>query len=116
MVGEAQKIYGLYMAQVINSNMRVQIQSTVNGDSDGVGAGGAPAAPSPQRTFTGTLKLTSELRIQQNSVPKLILQILLAVVCVCAMLASYFLGNTRDVTYHNPCTLAGVVSMLVDGG
>lgn len=91
LVDRTTHLYRKYMAQLINSDMRT-----------------APLYPNP--TYNATLAVPTP-RLKQNNPSKLTLQILLAVMFVCASLA-YWLTDMRHTLPHNPHTLAGSMSLL----
>jgi len=84
------------MAQMINSFMRT------NESSD--------STSSPQQV-SATIFNTNRLRIKQNNISKIILQLLLAGMLVC-FLGSNALMDMRSTLPHNPITLAGPMSLL----
>lgn len=89
-------LYQKYMAQAISLNMRtINNSETLN------------------ETFNATLSGATTLRLKQNAGPKLALQILLGVMTVCGS-AAYFFTDMRHTLPHNPCTIAGRMSLLAD--
>ncbi|ERF74794.1 hypothetical protein EPUS_03178 [Endocarpon pusillum Z07020] len=68
----------------------------------------APLQPNPIYNATIALPTT---RLKMNNGSKVTLQILLAVMFVCGSLA-YLLTDMRRTLPHNPCTLAGSMSLL----
>jgi Protein of unknown function (DUF3433) len=91
-----QHMYRKYMALLIHTSMRQAIPSN--------------ASSSPP-TYSGHLLDPSARRLIQNSAPKLALQIMLAVMLLLAA-AAYVFTPMRNVLPHNPCTIAGVMTLL----
>lgn len=89
-----QGLYRRYMAQVANTKMRVPLAA--NGDPE---------------TYTATWINTNRGVLRQDWRSKLALQILLAVMFVCGV-ASYLLIDTEEVLPHDPCSIAGLASLL----
>ncbi|KKZ68312.1 hypothetical protein EMCG_05987 [[Emmonsia] crescens] len=105
--------YKLYMAQIVNLTLRKAIrtpetkqrrQADDNDDSDG-----GSATTSPQN-FTGTLH-TATPRLKSNFGPKLALQLILAAMVILGCLA-VFMMRLRETLPHNPCSIAGTMSLL----
>lgn len=84
------------MAQVIDSNLRQPIQETGNGEAN---------------RFNGTITVSNQLRLKQNNTSKIVLQALLATMLVCGI-AVYALRDMGSTLQHNPCSIAGVMSLL----
>ncbi|RDW63409.1 hypothetical protein BP6252_10954 [Coleophoma cylindrospora] len=93
-----QKFYRRYMAQYISANMRVPKGTKKRAIND---AGGI------QGSFTPDIGVP---RMVQNRTPKLILQILLAVMFVCGTFAC--LGKNHKLVLWNPCSIAGVMVLF----
>ena len=94
----ANRLYGRYMAQVLSQNMRTTV-----------------ADPNqPLTTFPATLTRSTE-RLQQNRNPKIALQTMLAFMVLCALgVWLLFARDVREVLPHNPCSIAGTMSLLAD--
>jgi hypothetical protein len=88
-----QGFYRRYMAQAISANMRVS----------------APSA-SPE-IYTGTWQDPNSWRIKQNVGSKIAIQVFLGIMFVCGVLA-YVLVKMRHMLPHDPCSIAGVCSLL----
>jgi hypothetical protein len=88
-----QGFYRRYMAQAISANMRVS----------------APSA-SPE-IYTGTWQDPNSWRIKQNVGSKIVIQVFLGIMFVCGALA-YILVKMRHTLPHDPCSIAGVCSLL----
>jgi hypothetical protein len=88
-----QGFYRRYMAQAISANMRVS----------------APSA-SPE-IYTGTWQDPNGWRIKQNVGSKIAIQVFLGIMFVCGALA-YILVKMRHMLPHDPCSIAGVCSLL----
>lgn len=86
--------YRRYMAQVANKKMRVPI-----------------ATNTPPEIYTGTWMNTNRGVLRQDRRSKLALQIILAVMFTCGI-ASYILIDTGEVLPHDPCSIAGLASLL----
>jgi hypothetical protein len=84
------------MAQAISLNMRRPF-------------GGASSSPT---YLDATCADTStQFRLKQNFLPKVILQCMLGQMFLCGA-AAYWLTNMRRVLPHNPCSIAGVATLL----
>ena len=96
----ANRLYGRYMAQVLSQNMRTTV-----------------ADPSqPLTTFPATLTSPTQ-RLQQNRNPKIALQAMLAFMVLCALgVWLLFARDVKEVLPHNPCSIAGTMSLLADSG
>lgn len=94
LVDAIQSMYRRYMAQVANTKMRVPI-----------------AAGTSPETYTATWTNSQRGVLRQNWRSKLELQILLAVMFVCGI-ASYLITDTKEVLPHDPCSIAGLASLL----
>lgn len=89
-----QSVYRRYMAQVASAKMRVP-------------AGAASA----QERYTATWENPKRGVLRQSNGSKLVLQVLLAVMFVCGV-AAYLLVETGEVLPHDPCSIAGLASLL----
>jgi hypothetical protein len=89
-------LYGQYMAQAISVNMR--------------NTSGVPVNASQE--IKDALAYHTAYRLTQNKVSKIILQALLSIITICNLLAWFFSGNTKDLLYHNPCSIAGTASLI----
>ncbi|KAI9881166.1 MAG: hypothetical protein M1830_007144 [Pleopsidium flavum] len=100
----ANRIYGQYIAQAISANMRTTVPP-ISQD---------PSLPNNQThpTYTATLSQPYQ-RLQQNRGPKIALQVMLSFMAVCAI-ATHILMETARVVPHNPCSIAGMMSLLAD--
>ena len=105
----ANHLYGQYTAQAISNNMRTSV------------APGNTINTSPTTTYNiaqnpvnypATLHHSSQ-RLRQNKGPKIVLQAMLAFLAACA-LATYLSMDTKSVVPHNPCSIAGMMSLLAD--
>jgi Protein of unknown function (DUF3433) len=88
-------LYRRYMALLINNNMRQKLSTTTD---------------SPL-TYPGQVIDATALRLIQNPAPKIALQVLLAAILIFVAIA-YIITPMRSVLPHNPCTVAGVMSLL----
>lgn len=89
-----QGLYRRYMAQVANKKMRVPV------DTD-----------TPPEMYAGTWMNTNRGVLRQDWRSKLALQIILAVMFTCGI-ASYLLIDTGELLPHDPCSIAGLASLL----
>jgi hypothetical protein len=89
-----QGMYRRYMAQVISSKMRV----TTNGSRE---------------TYTASWQDPLQIipRLKQNNASKITLQAMLGTMFVFGV-AAYLLIDIRALLPHNPCSIAGTVSLL----
>ncbi|KAK7973413.1 hypothetical protein PG988_007547 [Apiospora saccharicola] len=93
---EILSVYRRYMAQVASAKMRVPTD-----------------ASSKPETFTATWVNPNRGVLRQNMVSRIVLQALLAVM-VASGIAAYLLIDTKTVLQRNPCTIAGMATLLVD--
>ncbi|KAK5945434.1 hypothetical protein PMZ80_002639 [Knufia obscura] len=110
-----QMFYRRYMAQYISANMRVSTNGSSNANTkrDDIIIDAADIRGS----FTPT---SGTPRLVQHRTPKLVMQIMLAIMFVCGGLALW-LGQYHNLVLWNPCTIAGVMvlfagSKMCDGG
>lgn len=102
-----QKFYRRYMAQYISANLRVPANGSATAaiakrddiiiDVDDI-----------QGSFTPTVGTP---RLVQHRTPKIVMQIMLAIMFVCGALALW-LGRYHDLVLWNPCTIAGVMVLF----
>lgn len=100
----ANRLYGRYVAQAISANMRVPSPPDVGKTIYNVNQ--QPA------NYTATLSRPTK-RLHQNRVPKIVLQALLAFLATCAI-STYLVMDTRRVVPHNPCSIAGMMSLMAE--
>ncbi|OJD11115.1 hypothetical protein AJ78_08049 [Emergomyces pasteurianus Ep9510] len=106
--------YTLYMAQVINLTLRKPISTSdtkqrrqdAADDDDSDDGTTAPAL----QIFSGTLHRATP-RLKSNFGPKLSLQLILASMVILGSLA-VFTMRLRGTLPHNPCSIAGTMSLL----
>ncbi|KEQ93128.1 hypothetical protein AUEXF2481DRAFT_31582 [Aureobasidium subglaciale EXF-2481] len=94
LIKSSQRLYGDYMAQAFSANMR---------DTTAV----------PNTTILARINDVPRWRLKQNSAPKIALQVILGFLAASAI-ATYLLLDMREVLPHNPCSIAGVASLLAD--
>ena len=100
----ANRLYGRYVAQAISANMRTSSPPNVANTIYNINQ-----QPS---NYTATLTQTTK-RLRQNRVPKIVLQAMLAFLAVCTI-ATYLVMDTRRVVPHNPCSIAGMMSLMAE--
>ncbi|KAK8037513.1 hypothetical protein PG991_000859 [Apiospora marii] len=93
---EILSVYRRYMAQVASAKMRVPMN-----------------ASSKPETFAATWINPNRGVLRQNMVSKIVLQALLAVMFASGI-SAYLLIDTKTVLQRNPCTIAGMATLLVD--
>ncbi|KAK8880092.1 hypothetical protein PGQ11_001386 [Apiospora arundinis] len=93
---EILSVYRRYMAQVASAKMRVPVHDT-----------------SKSETFAATWINPNRGVLRQNLVSKIVLQVILAIMFTSGILA-YFFIDTKTVLQRNPCTIAGMATLLVD--
>lgn len=95
----ANHLYGRYMAQAISSKIRAPL-----------------ASGTTTPTYNGTLSdPTARLRIKQNKGPKIALQVLLGILSLSALCVWIDnRGTAAEVLPHNPCSIAGIMTLLAD--
>ncbi|KAF2148133.1 hypothetical protein K461DRAFT_316519 [Myriangium duriaei CBS 260.36] len=91
---DTQKLYRRYMAQVLNSKMRVP----------------RPASQS-ETYYTGQWMNPDRAVIRQNKASKIILQVFLGLMVGCNV-GTYLLVKTKNLLPHNPCSIAGMASLF----
>lgn len=96
LLAAASKLYSVYMAQAINANMRTSV----------------PPDGQSMPSHTAILSVPSR-RLVQNNAPKVALQAMLAAMVICAI-AAYLSSDTKRVLPHNPCSIAGTMTLLAD--
>ncbi|KAJ0109415.1 hypothetical protein J7T55_000340 [Diaporthe amygdali] len=94
LVDAIQGLYQRYMAQVANAKMRVPV-----------------AIGTTPETYTATWINSDRGVLRQNWRSKLELQILLTVMFICGI-SSYLIIDTKEVLPHDPCSIAGLASLL----
>ena len=100
----ANRLYGQYVAQTISANMR-----TSNPPSSANASYNVNQNPT---NYTATLRRPTQ-RLHQNRGPKIALQVMLACLAASAM-ATYIVMDTKKVLPHNPCSIAGTMSLLAE--
>lgn len=100
-----QEVYRMIMALTIGDAMRVEA-SELNSTNT------VSAVTQAGSEFTGTIINHNILRISQNKTPKIILQALLSAMLAC-FIAAYPLVDTRRTLPHNPCSVAGTLTLLL---
>ena len=100
----ANRLYGRYVAQAVSANMRVSTPPNVANTIYNINQ-----QPS---NYTATLSQSTK-RLRQNRVPKIMPQAMLAFLAVCTA-ATYLVMDTRRVVPHNPCTIAGMMSLMAE--
>ena len=93
-VNASQHLYRLLMAQVLNTKSRVAIPE-----------------PEPNNIMRGILIDPTVLRLKQSPISTRILEIILAVMFLCA-LAVFIVMDTKEVLPKNPCSIAASASLL----
>lgn len=101
----ANSLYGRYIAQAISEKMRTN-NPLLNNASTIYNIDQKPS------NYTATLHRPTK-RLHQNRGPKIALQAMLAFLAVCAI-ATYIIMDTRRVVPHNPCSIAGTMSLLAE--
>lgn len=92
------RLYSEYMAQATSANLRITTVAANNNIS-------YPAAVADVPRW----------RLLQNRTPKIALQVMLAFLAGAAV-AIYLIVDVRQILPHNPCSIAGVATLLVDSG
>lgn len=93
LINATNHVYRKYMAQAINNNMRQNLSSADRNKIDAI------------------LLNPNGSRLAQDTVSKVILQVLLAIMFVCGA-SAYMLSDTKRVLPHSPTSIAGVASLL----
>lgn len=100
----ANNLYRQYIAQAISATMRTTLPQT--GQTLPLQSG--DTLP----TYEVTLSYQTQRLVQQRS-PKITLQAILAFMVVCAI-GGYVIADMKRVLPHNPCSIAGTMSLLAD--
>ena len=109
LVDAVQHVYRLYMAQAINANMRQNLTTSSQTkraratDSERIGS----------RELNATLIDPTRTRVVQNNVSAIVLESLLGLILVLSI-AAYSTTRLNGILPHNPCSIAGVMSLLAD--
>lgn len=130
-----QNFYRRYMAQAISANMRTSLTASstepiVSGSSssDNIESRSAipfsvgrsqtlaaatqpPPAPAPPSAITATLQTSQAKILHMNETSKIVLQVLLGIMALCGM-GSSLLSPRRHTLLHNPCTIAGLATLV----
>ncbi|KAK8097607.1 uncharacterized protein PG998_013093 [Apiospora kogelbergensis] len=93
---EISSVYRRYMAQVASAKMRFPTNNS-----------------SKPETFGATWTNPNRGVLRQNIVSKIVLQVIVAVMFASGI-SAYLLIDTKTVLQRNPCTIAGMASLLVD--
>ena len=107
LLAASQRLYGRYMAQAISNNMRASVGAEDDAGSEASSSTILPAELS--RTGAG-----ARIRLRQNAGPKITLQVMLGLM-VAGAIAMRLLLKVRDVLPHDPCSIAGTATLVVDG-
>lgn len=117
LLDRAQELWGRYMAQSISQNMREDADSGLpepfSNDSTPIKAN----SESPSTTHLSEVDaILSDWprRVKQNESSKVALQVMLGLMSLSVAL-TYFLVRFQEVLPHNPCSIAGTLSLVVDG-
>ena len=112
LLDEANKIYGIYIAQAISANFRIRKPNNITRNSEEISE--ALRGPSTGSSFAVTFTDPRRQRLKQNSSVKLALQVMLVTMTICAAVA-YFASNATELLPNNPSSIAGMMSLLVEG-
>ena len=96
LISAANRLYAQYIAQAISANMRTT----------------KPLSGQTLPLYNATLGQPSQ-RLQQNRGPKIALQVMLGFMVLCAI-GAYLVADMKRVLPHNPCSIAGTMSLLAD--
>jgi hypothetical protein len=117
LIEHAQSLWGRYMAQSISQNMRVD---TANGSSITKRSNLKPNQKREEAAATfypaqaRAASWGSIRRLKQNAKSKLALQVMLGVMALGVVLMRA-MTSFRKVLPHNPCSIAGTLTLVVDG-
>lgn len=116
LINAVQHLYRLYMAQAISLNMRQDMGDTSISKSLVAATEDPNASTTPAResasSYTVTVTNLKRTRLKQDRTSKLLLQITMGVCLLLGALACLTLGDICHVLPHNPCSIAGVMSLL----
>lgn len=105
-----QHIYRLYMAQAINANMR-QNFSRSTADHDKRAQSSTASVEAGPKVLNAVFLDPTRMRLVQNRASAIVLEGLLGAILVLSV-AAYSTTKIRGVLPHNPCSIAGVMSLL----
>ena len=90
------KLYGQYITQAISANIRTPVLQTGQSFT----------------AYNATLSYSKQ-RLQQKRSPKIALQVMLAFMVACAI-GAYVAADMKRILPHNPCSIAGTMSLLAE--
>ena len=106
-IGAVQHIYRLYMAQAISANMRQNFSTPVDSKRE-LSIARLDVGP---KVLNATLFDPTRMRLVQNKISTIILEVLIGLVLVLSI-AAYSTVRLNNILPHNPCSIAGVMSLL----
>ncbi|KAI1260813.1 hypothetical protein F5Y18DRAFT_419843 [Xylariaceae sp. FL1019] len=109
LIDATNRLYKIYMPQAISNNLR---SANISNDVTTRDGHVARAVGDPVST---QVYVPNRLRLKQEAAPKLVLQILLAVMVLCAIASRVMLRGIDKVVPHNPSTIAGRAALFADG-
>ncbi|KAI0410315.1 hypothetical protein F5X98DRAFT_368877 [Xylaria grammica] len=109
LIDATNRLYKTYMPQAIDRNMRTRDLAAKVARPDAVAGEVAPLRTTTRPAFPG------RLRLKQEAAPKLAIQILLALIVVCAVISRVLLRGMDKLVPHNPCSVAGRAALFADG-
>lgn len=128
LVEATKALYKIYMPQAISRNMRsnnmtlsTSTSTTDNPAPEKKKEEDTIMPPQPptfttQASSSSSSDLYQTLRLKQESVPKLTIQILLSIIILCILTArAFLLRGIEKVIPHSPCSIAGRASLFADG-
>jgi hypothetical protein len=108
-----QNFYRRYMAQAISAKMRRSLSSPAVDSSDASLKATTGQEQTSQPSAVAATLLTSQAKVlHMNNVSKLILQVLLGIMALCGL--GSLLLSPRHVVLHNPCTIAGLATLVAE--
>jgi hypothetical protein len=109
LIEAVQHIYRLYMAQAISANMRQNFSAAADAShsrSRMVARDGTGPIP-----LTATFLDPTRMRVVQNRPSAIVLEVLLVLILVLTV-AAYGTTRLSGILPHNPCSIAGVMSLF----
>jgi len=101
-----QHVYRKFMVQVISDAARVPGAASAHGD------GNSRHQAAPAGTLQARVDDPNRLRLVQQNTSKIMLQAVLGAMVVCSLISYGSIRRMRRLLHHNPCSIAGSMSLL----
>jgi hypothetical protein len=107
LINGSSRLYARYIAQAMSLNIRSNITYSATVDN-------SKTNEIPVPTVLADLIQITQLRLIQNNVSKIVLQVLLGIILFCNVWAAWFGMDTRRILKGNPWSIARKAGLLVD--